>query len=81
LGEPGSPSNPGPPLCPDGGSAGAMANCGCPDFYRIKIHRDCTFGSPVVYEVFGYIDGGNFQIHDPTGSHMQSKCGEQTCGG
>jgi hypothetical protein len=82
LGEPGNSGSTDPGLCPPGGSAGGHANCGCPDFYHIKIHRDCSFTSPVVYEVFGYIDGGNFQIHEPTGSRMQSKCGEAVpCGG
>ncbi len=61
-----------------------LANCDCPDFYRITIYNgvyaaDVVFlpdGSidpnsldrtTVIYEVYGYIDGGNLQIHPPTG--------------
>ncbi|HKQ49276.1 MAG TPA: hypothetical protein VJZ71_14490 [Phycisphaerae bacterium] len=76
LGEPGSPNDPEPELCPPGGASGAGADCTCPDFYRIKIHCDDTFASAIAYEVFGYSDGGNFQIHDPTGSHKESQCAQ-----
>jgi hypothetical protein len=66
--------------------ATALANCGCPDFYRITIY-DGVLASKVtrlpdgridptsldrtnvIYEVYGYIDGGNLQIHPPTGSN------------
>jgi len=61
-----------------------LANCDCPDFYRITIYRgvlssDVTYlpdgridpaslnQTDVIYESFGYIDGGNLQIHPPTG--------------
>lgn len=49
------------------------AMCDCPDFYRIRIFEafDPTFEDPdminVIYEVYGYINGGNLQIHYPTG--------------
>lgn len=65
LGEPGRNGRQGPAAgnCPNAGSAGVLADCGCPDFYRIRIHANQTPGSPVIYEVYGYIDGGNLQIH------------------
>jgi hypothetical protein len=74
LGEPGNQGSTDPGTCPPGGSFPTGANCGCRDFYQIKIHADCRLSSPVVYHVFGYIDGGNFQIHEPTGSHKESQC-------
>ena len=40
-----------------------MADCDCPDFYMITIHETIDPGSAVVYEVYGYFDGGNAQIH------------------
>lgn len=44
-----------------------LAMCGCPDFYRIRIHSGPDAMDPVIYEVAKYIEGGNFQIHPPTG--------------
>ncbi|MCK9994643.1 MAG: hypothetical protein KAH56_00015 [Candidatus Krumholzibacteria bacterium] len=44
-----------------------LADCACPDFYRIRIYEGMDDSSNVMYEVYGYIDGGNFQIHPPTG--------------
>ncbi len=41
----------------------ALADCECPDFYRIRIHAGSDEGSAVIYEVYGYVDKGNFQIH------------------
>jgi len=69
LGEPGRNGRQSPPgaVCPDGGSAGGVANCDCPDFYRLKIHADTDPASTVIYEVWGYINGGNLQIHPPVG--------------
>jgi hypothetical protein len=69
LGEPGKAGKVDPPGddCPPEGSAGALANCECPDFYRIIIynrHGSESYG-PEEYEVFGYIKGGNLQIHPP----------------
>lgn len=65
LGEPGKGGRvePASPECPAEGSAGLVANCDCPDFYRITIHENSLPTSPVIYEVFGYITGGNLQIH------------------
>ena len=71
LGEPGnggSQDAPGPG-CPSGGFEGSVGNCDCPDFYRIQIHADASPDSPVIYAVQGYLDGGNFQMHDPIGGH------------
>jgi len=69
LGEPGS-NNPEPDAdCPDEGSQGELADCGCPDFYTITIYRsyDPATESPnmtdVIYHVHGYMNGGNHQIH------------------
>jgi hypothetical protein len=58
------------------------ANCDCADFYRIKIYAgvipDPITGeitninkSNVIYQVWGYLDGGNLQIHPPTGFDMK----------
>jgi hypothetical protein len=44
-----------------------LADCGCPDFYRIRIYAGPTDSSIIIYEAYGYIVGGNFQIHPPTG--------------
>ena len=49
---------------------GQLAECDCPDFYHIRIHATADSGSPVIYEVFGYITGGNLQIHPPVGESM-----------
>ena len=82
LGERGS-FNTGAPNaaeCPSSGfgekGAKVLANCDCPDYYRITIY-DGVDGATlkasgpnktnIIYEVFGYIDGGNLQIHPPTG--------------
>lgn len=59
-------------------------NCGCADFYRIRVYEgvipvfDPFIGeitnlnkSNVIYEVWGYIDGGNLQIHPPTGFDLK----------
>jgi len=67
LGEPGHGGAVEPPaaFCPLEGSAGALADCGCPDFYEIRIHATADPSSPMVYHVYGYITGGNLQIHPP----------------
>ncbi len=61
-----------------------LADCDCPDFYRITIYKGVLSTevtllpngeidpasmnrTDVIYEVFGYVDGGNLQIHPPTG--------------
>ena len=82
LGEPGR-LNTGAPdseTCPSiaFGEKGALplADCSCPDFYRITIYDGvdaqtlATSGpnkTVVIYEAYGYIDGGNLQIHPLTG--------------
>jgi len=62
----------------------ALAVCGCPDFYRI-ITYDGVYAenlvrnddgsslnrTDVIYEVWGYIEGGNHQIHRPTGKDLR----------
>ncbi len=56
-------------LCPPQGSAGQNANCDCPDFYSITIYEafnpdtDAVNNTDVIYQVHGYINGGNLQIH------------------
>jgi hypothetical protein len=80
LGEPGKAGKVNPPAdqCDpmgygrNGGTE--LADCECPDFYRIRIYQGPTDASPIMYEVYGYIDGGNFQIHPPTGRdrHMDA---------
>jgi len=63
LGEPGKGGKVDPPGddCPPAGSAGGLANCSCPDFYWITIFN--PDGDD--YTVYGYIKGGNLQIHPP----------------
>jgi cysteine-rich repeat protein len=69
LGEPGGPQGGNEPgACPPEGSAGSLANCGCPDFYRIDIYAGFEAGeapntTDVIYSVHAYIDSGNYQIH------------------
>jgi hypothetical protein len=67
LGEPGNNGN--QPRagrdCPTDGSAGLVADCDCPDFYHLRIHATADPASAVVYQVWGYITGGNLQIHPP----------------
>ena len=69
LGEPGGHDNPGgcDPLGFGRNGGAELADCDCPDFYRIRIYEGSTDASAVMYEVFGYIDNGNLQIHPPTG--------------
>lgn len=66
LGEPGKNGKQNTPgWCPDEGSAGSLADCSCADFYHIRIfENEYGVGDPI-YEVFGYIKGGNLQIHHP----------------
>ncbi|MEN8006801.1 MAG: SdrD B-like domain-containing protein [Candidatus Krumholzibacteriota bacterium] len=69
LGEPGSHTEPEgcEPLGYGRNGGAELADCGCPDFYRIRIYEGMDDSSAIMYEVYGYIDGGNFQIHPPTG--------------
>ena len=65
-----------------------LANCDCPDFYRVTIYKGVLSDwvtylpdgsvdpnsmdrTTVIYEAFGYIDGGNLQIHPPTGFDLK----------
>jgi hypothetical protein len=66
LGEPGN-YDPDAVDCPAGGHVGLPppANCDCPDFYTIRIHATEDPASDVIYEVGGYLNGGNLQIHPP----------------
>jgi len=69
LGEPGRAGTVDPPVetCDplgfglNGGTP--EADCECPDFYRIRIYSGPDDQSTIIYEVYGYIDRGNFQIH------------------
>lgn len=54
-----------PGWCPDEGSAGFSADCSCADFYHIRIFGNESGEGDPIYEVFGYIKGGNLQIHHP----------------
>ena len=69
LGEPGGHDQPEgcDPLGFGRNGGPELADCDCPDFYRIRIYSGPTDASDVMYEVYGYIDNGNFQIHPPTG--------------
>lgn len=72
---PSCPTTGGAFCCPANGfncgdDSGGDAKCACADFYRIKIYPAGTLTKPgptvlPVYEVQGYINGGNFQIHPP----------------
>ena len=57
-------------ICPDQGFGlhgdAEYVNCECFDFYRITIYADETEAT-VIYQVYGYIKGGNLQIHPLTG--------------
>ena len=62
LGEPGKSGKQGPDTgCSLTGHAGGTANCDCPDFYHITIYNEA--GTAVIYEVYGYVTGGNLQMH------------------
>jgi hypothetical protein len=63
------------------------AHCSCSDFYRITIYDGVDAAdvmkadgsidpsqmnrTDVIYEVWGYIDGGNLQLHRPTGFDLK----------
>jgi hypothetical protein len=74
LGEPGKGKKSDPMEgCPEEGfgvngePGDGPEKCDCPDFYRIRIYAGPTNASAVIYEVYGYVDGGNLQIHPLTG--------------
>ncbi len=78
LGEPGKgkPDEVEGAYCPEmgfgvnGEPGDGDEKCDCPDFYRIKIYAGPSKLSDVIYEVYGYIDGGNLQIHPLTGHDL-----------
>jgi hypothetical protein len=69
-GEPGKSGRKDVSTCPDQGFGlhgdAEYVNCECFDFYRITIYADETEAT-VIYQVSGYIKGGNLQIHPLTG--------------
>ncbi len=75
LGEPGGHSDPGgcDPLGFGRNGGTELADCDCPDFYRIQIFEGPTDASAVMYEVYGFIDNGNLQIHPPTGRDSHTR--------
>jgi hypothetical protein len=56
--------------CPDAGfglhGTLGFVDCECADFYRITIYDGLSEGI-IIYQVYGYIKGGNLQIHPCTG--------------
>ena len=72
LAEPGGHGVDDPHACPPEGFACATGNCGCRDFYAIRIFKqfDPETQRPnkkgVIYEIYAYLGGGNHQIHRPT---------------
>lgn len=78
LGEPGSErGDENSDACPAMGNDGEVAMCGCLDYYRITIYKNFNQSSEdpnktdVIYEEFGYLNGGNLQIHPPVGGPQQ----------
>jgi hypothetical protein len=43
----------------------STADCSCGDFYGIRIYAGEDDTTEIIYEVYGYITGGNLQIHHP----------------
>jgi hypothetical protein len=92
LGEPGNKMEEGA-VCPPMGSGNDpfanpaitdnIADCGCGDFYHIRIYEGVvpTLNEDgevtninkdnLIYEVYGYLNGGNFQIHPLTGFDLK----------
>lgn len=70
AGEPGKSGKMDVSFCPDQGfgyyGGAELVDCDCPDFYRITIFADES-PDTIIYQVYGYIKGGNLQIHPPTG--------------
>ena len=77
LGEPGKAGKQPPPAetCDvlgygrNGGEE--LAECDCPDFYRIRIYAGPDENSIIIYEAYCYMQGGNFQLHPPTGRDLK----------
>jgi hypothetical protein len=49
------------------GDKGGQVCDKCPDYYQIEIHSNESPESPVIYEFYGYLESGNYQIHPKTG--------------
>jgi hypothetical protein len=87
LGEPGRSGHQEPPaeFCDplgygrNGGEE--LADCDCPDFYRIRIYAGPTDESIVIYEAYCYMQGGNFQIHPLTGRDLKDLESQEGKGG
>ncbi len=70
LGEPGNQNQTNDDdstTCPALGQNGDPADCDCADYYHIRIWDNLDMSGDPVYEAYGYIHGGNFQIHPPVG--------------
>ena len=67
LGEPGNNGRQNTPgWCDEFGYVNDLpGDCRCSDFYHIIIYGDEEYESGIIYEVYGYIKGGNLQIHHP----------------
>ena len=75
LGEPGSQGSDDPEVCPTEGfncSTIEEEDClACADFYTIRIfmgynpEKEEPNKTDVIYEIYGYLEGGNHQIHPP----------------
>jgi hypothetical protein len=49
------------------GDKGGQVCDKCPDYYQIEIHGTADPGSDVIYQFYGYLESGNYQIHPETG--------------
>ncbi len=45
----------------------------CPDYYQIEIHATADPSSAVIYEFYGFVEGGNYQIHPGTGEQCPAE--------
>lgn len=45
----------------------------CPDYYQIEIHATVDPSSAVIYEFYGFVEGGNYQIHPRTGEQCPAE--------
>ncbi len=71
LGEPGSHGSDDPEVCPPEGFNCSTGDCACADFYTIRIYKgydpeaEAPNTTDLLYEIWGYLEGGNHQIHPP----------------
>jgi len=72
MGEPGSHGSDDPEVCPPEGFNCSTGDCACADFYTIRIFKgyrpekkEEINKTDVIYEIYGYLEGGNHQIHPP----------------